>query len=211
MLRKDSALLTGETVGGNSCGRWGLGDQGEKRIEMGGRSHGTSQLIFKVFWLLSLVTGTEEGVKMLVEWLWYWEQTKSGSYCSKPVIRQEVIVACTRVLAREVVSSRCVSKLWLAGFADKWEETRGQRDRAESRMTQRVLALATTRVELPLTEIRRDGEKRRFGGRSARSALFSMRTHRSWNRSFKLTVGYMSLDLKEEFQARDINHGIISM
>ena len=29
-----------------------------------------------------------------------------------------------------------------------------------------------------VTEIRRDGEKRRFGRRSSRSALFSMRTRR---------------------------------
>lgn len=71
--------------------------------------------------------------------------------------------------------------------------------------------MVTVRMELPLTEIRRDGEKSRFGGRSSRSGLVGLRTPRYQSRSIKLTVGYISLDLKEEFQASDINHGILGM
>lgn len=61
-------------------------------------------------------------------------------------------------------------------------------------------------------EIRRDGlEEEQVWGRRSRSALFSWRTLRYLSRSIKLPVGYMSLELGEEFPARDINFGIIGM
>lgn len=54
---------------------------------------------------------------------------------------------------------------------------RGQGDRTESRMTQRVLALVTIRMELPLAKITRDGDKSKSGGRGSRPGLVSWRTH----------------------------------
>lgn len=87
---------------------------------------------------------------------------------------------------------------------------RGQGDRTESRMTQRVLALVTIRMELPLAKITRDGDKSKSGGRGSRPGLVSSRTHR-YQSGIRLTVGYRSLDLKEEFQGRDISHGILDI
>lgn len=84
------------------------------------------------------------------------------------------------------------------------EEERQRR----GKVTLRVLAWTTGRMQLPLS-LQGVMVKRSWFGRGRYSEI---RTNLLARRSTEVTVGYMSLELGEEFQARDIfwNHWLVN-